>query len=125
MRIQVSAMCMYSCQNHDGIFTDFHLAHYGTLALRGPGLVMTEATTVTPNGRLSPKDTGMYNELQAESLRRIVNLVHSSSGRIGIQLAHGGRKSGTYPTYHNYEETGQLCRQVALPEDGGFSEEIC
>lgn len=96
-------MCMYSCENKDGALTDFHLAHYGNLAIRGAALVIIEATAVEPQGRLSPQDTGIWGDEHIEPLRRIAKLIHASGGRLGIQLAHGGRKSGSYPPYHRYE----------------------
>lgn len=77
---------MYSCKNKDGIFTDFHLAHYGTLALRGTALVMTEATAVEPQGRISPQCTGIWGDEHIESLRKIARLVHASNGRLGELL---------------------------------------
>lgn len=141
-------MCMYSCKNQDGIFTDFHLAHYGTLAVRGTALVIIEATAVEPHGRISPQDVGIWGDQHIESLRRIARLVHESSGilgklintrfwnalfivyddcfKSGIQLAHGGRKSSCYPTYHKYEEnSGKLSRGTPVPDsEGGFSNEI-
>lgn len=76
-------MCMYSCKNQDGILTDFHLAHYGTLGIRGTSLVIIEATAVEPEGRLSPEDTGMWGDEHIEPLRRIARLVHASGGRLG------------------------------------------
>ncbi|OXA47722.1 NADPH dehydrogenase [Folsomia candida] len=125
-RILVSPMCMYSCQNQDGIFTDFHLAHIGTLSLRGPGLVFIEATAVQPNGRLSPQDTGLWNEDQELALCRLVRLAKACNGaRIGIQLAHGGRKAAAYPPFHRFEETGgQIARGIVPNEEGGWAADL-
>ncbi|KAG4067786.1 hypothetical protein HA402_010472 [Bradysia odoriphaga] len=125
-RILVAPMCMYSCKNQDGILTDFHLAHYGTLGIRGTSLVIIEATAVEPQGRLSPEDTGMWGDEHIEPLRRIARLVHASGGRLGIQLAHGGRKAACYPPYHKYEENGgRLNRGSPVPDsEGGFANEI-
>lgn len=76
-------MCMYSCEKKDGVLTDFHLVHYGNLALRGAGLVMIEATAVEPQGRLSPQDSGIWGAEHVEPLRRIAKLAHASGGKIG------------------------------------------
>lgn len=76
-------MCMYSCKKQDGVFTDFHLAHYGNLGIRGTALVIIEASAVEPQGRLSPEDAGIWGEEHVEPLRRIANLVHASGGKLG------------------------------------------
>jgi len=116
---------MYSCEKQDGAFTDFHVAHLGNLALRGPSLVFCEATAVEPVGRLSPQDTGIWNQEQADSLTRVVKLVQASGSKFGMQLAHGGRKAGTYPPYHNFEESGgQLGRGIVPKSEGGFGDEL-
>ncbi|KAI6096790.1 hypothetical protein EV401DRAFT_2057573 [Pisolithus croceorrhizus] len=90
-RIFLSPLCQYSAD--DGHFTSWHLAHLGGIASRGPGLTMIEATAVVPEGRLTPEDAGLWKESQAESLRPIVEFVHSQNQKIGIQLGHAGRKS--------------------------------
>ncbi|HEX5300217.1 MAG TPA: FAD-dependent monooxygenase, partial [Streptosporangiaceae bacterium] len=93
-RVIVSPMDMYSAQ--DGVPGDFHLVHLGSKALGGAGLVMTEMVCVSPEGRITPGCTGMYNAEQEESWRRIASFVHERSGaRIGIQLGHSGRKGST------------------------------
>lgn len=118
-------MCMYSCEAEDGLFSHFHLAHLGNLGLRGPSLVFTEATAVTPEGRLSPRDTGIWNDEQMRSLASVAALVKASGSKLGIQLAHGGRKAGTWPPYHNYEESGGLLGRGIVPDaNGGFSSKI-
>src|SRR6266540_1111983 len=92
-RIAVSPMCMYSA--HDGALTDWHLVHLGQFALRGAGLIIVEATAVTPQGRISPQDSGLWKDEQIAPLKRIVDFVHSQGAKIGIQLAHAGRKAST------------------------------
>ncbi|MDX1944657.1 MAG: NADH:flavin oxidoreductase/NADH oxidase [Pirellulaceae bacterium] len=89
-RIAMSPMCMYSCD--DGLATDFHLVHLGSRACGGAGLVMVEATAVTPEGRISPGDMGLWNDAQAEPLARIARFVKSQGAVAAIQLAHAGRK---------------------------------
>ncbi|MBX5484201.1 MAG: NADH:flavin oxidoreductase/NADH oxidase [Myxococcaceae bacterium] len=92
-RVWVSPMCQYSAE--DGVPNDWHLVHLGSRAVGGAGLVMTEATAVSPEGRISPEDTGIWNDTQVEAWRRIVSFVHEQGAAIGIQLAHAGRKGST------------------------------
>ena len=75
--------------------TDWHMAHLGGIAQRGPGFLMVEATAVQPEGRITPQDHGLWKDSQIEPLRRVVEFVHSQSQIIGIQLAHAGRKAST------------------------------
>ncbi|WP_239255289.1 NADPH dehydrogenase NamA [Listeria ilorinensis] len=92
-RIVMSPMCMYSVEKEDGIATDFHLTHYVSRAAGGTGLVLLEATAVQENGRISTKDLGIWRDEQIPALKRIANGVHSHGAKIGIQLAHAGRKA--------------------------------
>jgi 2,4-dienoyl-CoA reductase-like NADH-dependent reductase (Old Yellow Enzyme family) len=87
-------MCQYSVA--DGLVGDYHLVHLGRFALGGFGLVVVEATAVTPEGRISPQDTGLWNAEQQSAWARIVAFVHSQGATAGIQLAHAGRKASTY-----------------------------
>ena len=90
-RIVMSPMCMYSAE--DGIANDFHFVHYASRAQGGTGLIITEATAVEPRGRISDKCLGIWNDEQANALKKIVQFVHQNSeSKIGIQLAHAGRK---------------------------------
>lgn len=94
-RIVMSPMCMYSAV--DGIPKDFHFVHYGSRAQGGAGLIMVEATAVVPEGRITHHCTGIWNETQAEKFREITDFVHfNSASKIGIQLAHAGRKASTW-----------------------------
>jgi len=92
-RVWVSPMCQYS--SHDGRPTDWHLVHLGALAQGGSGLVMTEATAVVPEGRISPQDAGIWNDEQAADYERMVDFVRGQGAVPGIQLAHAGRKAST------------------------------
>ena len=92
-RVWVSPMCQYS--SIDGRPTDWHLVHLGALAQGGAGLVMTEATAVVPEGRISPQDAGIWNDEQAADYERIVGFVRGQGAVPGIQLAHAGRKAST------------------------------
>ncbi|HUA88078.1 MAG TPA: FAD-dependent monooxygenase, partial [Steroidobacteraceae bacterium] len=93
-RIVVSPMAQYSAV--EGLPGDWHLVHYGHRALGGAGLVYTEMTCVTPEGRITPGCTGLWNEAQAQAWSRIVNFVHAQSpAKICLQLGHAGRKGST------------------------------
>ena len=92
-RIGVSPMCQYS--SVDGFATDWHLVHLGGFARGGAGLVMTEATAVLPEGRISPSDLGIWEDGHVEFLRRITAFVRGQGAAAGIQLAHAGRKAST------------------------------
>ncbi len=90
-RTVVSPMCQYSAVG--GVANDWHLVHLGRFALGGFGLVIVEATGVTPEGRISYGDTGLWDDGQIAPLRRIVDFVHAQGAAAGIQLAHAGRKA--------------------------------
>jgi 2,4-dienoyl-CoA reductase-like NADH-dependent reductase (Old Yellow Enzyme family) len=90
-RIMVSPMCQYS--SDDGFATDWHLVHLGTRAVGGAGLVMTEATAVTPRGRISRHDLGIWKDDHVAMLERITRFVASRGAVPGMQLAHAGRKA--------------------------------
>jgi len=93
-RIVLSPMCMYCAE--DGTPSDFHLVHYGSRAIGGAGLIMTEMTDVSRNGRITPGCTGMYKPEHVTAWRRITDFVHTQSqAKIGIQLGHAGRKGST------------------------------
>jgi 2,4-dienoyl-CoA reductase-like NADH-dependent reductase (Old Yellow Enzyme family) len=92
-RIGVSPMCQYS--SPDGVATDWHQVHLGSRAVGGAGLVMTEASAVNPEGRISPVDLGIWNDRQAEALAPIVRFIRARGAAAGIQLAHAGRKAST------------------------------
>ena len=93
-RVFVSPMCEYS--SDDGFANDWHFVHLGTRAVGGAGLVFTEATAVTPEGRISPDDLGIWKDDHVEMLSRIVRFVHGQGAVAGMQLAHAGRKASTY-----------------------------
>ena len=93
-RIAVSPMCQYSCVN--GVMNDWHLVHLGSRAVGGAGLIITEATAVSPEGRISPDDAGIWNDEQVKVLKRITSFIKSQNSVPGIQLAHAGRKASTF-----------------------------
>jgi len=92
-RIWLSPLCQYSAEN--GFPTDWHMAHLGGIISRGPGLSFVEATAVLPEGRITPEDAGIWSDEHIEPWRKIVQFVHSQNQKIGIQLAHAGRKAST------------------------------
>lgn len=101
-RVVVSPMCMYSAK--DGVPDDWHLVHLGSRAIGGAGLVFTEMTNVSPEGRITPGCTGIWNEEQALAWKRIVDFVHARSGaKIGLQLGHAGRKGSTKVPWEGYD----------------------
>lgn len=95
-RVWIPPMCQYSCENMDGVVGNWALVHYTSFAKGGAGLVITEATGVTPEGRISPWCAGIWNDEQAQAWKSIVDSVHLNGGKIGIQLAHAGRKGSTH-----------------------------
>ncbi len=92
-RVFVSPMCQYSCV--DGLVSDWHLAHLGARAVGGAGLVLGEATAVCPEGRISPADSGLWNDAQAQAWARVASFVRAQGAAAGLQLAHAGRKAST------------------------------
>lgn len=92
-RIFLSPLCQYSAE--DGHYTDWHLTHMGGIIQRGPGLATVEATAVTPQGRISPHDVGLWKDSQIAPLKRLVDFAHSQNQKVMIQLSHAGRKAST------------------------------
>jgi 2,4-dienoyl-CoA reductase-like NADH-dependent reductase (Old Yellow Enzyme family) len=92
-RIVVSPMCEYS--STDGYANDWHLVHLGSRAVGGAGLVFTEATAVSPEGRITPEDLGIWDDAHVEFLARITNFLKSQGSVPGMQIAHAGRKAST------------------------------
>ncbi len=96
-RVFVSPMCQYCAT--DGVPNDWHYVHIGSRAVGGAGLVMAEATAVTPEGRISPADIGLWNDSQAAAFARISAFIASQGAIPGMQLAHAGRKASTAPPW--------------------------
>lgn len=92
-RIFVSPMCQYS--SNDGMPTDWHLVHLGSRAVGGAGLVMVEATAVSPEGRISPSDSGIWSDAHVAGFERITRFLREHGAAAAIQLAHAGRKAST------------------------------
>jgi len=109
-RITVSPMCQYS--SVDGFANDWHLVHLGSRAVGGAGLIISEAAAVSPEGRISPQDLGIWKDEHIEKLAQITNFLSQHGTVPGIQLAHAGRKAST--------ATPWLGRRKVNPEDGGW-----
>jgi NADPH2 dehydrogenase len=92
-RIVMSPMCMYSVTAKDGKLNNWHYTHYTSRAVGQVGLIIVEASAVTPGGRISYQDVGIWEDAQIENLQHLTSLVHEQGAHIGIQLAHAGRKA--------------------------------
>ncbi|KAF9889317.1 hypothetical protein FE257_007426 [Aspergillus nanangensis] len=130
-RIMVAPMCMYSAEANPaspsvGALTQYHVAHLGHLALKGTGLIFIEAAAVQPNGRISPHDVGLWqsgpDSEQFRGLQRVVQFAHAQGAKIGIQLAHAGRKASTVPPW-----LAQEARKPSIVADaavGGWPDNV-
>jgi 2,4-dienoyl-CoA reductase-like NADH-dependent reductase (Old Yellow Enzyme family) len=118
-RIAVSPMCEYSCE--DGFANDWHLVHLGSRAVGGAGLVITEAAAVSPEGRITPQDLGIWKDEHVAPLRRVTDFLHAQGAAAGIQLAHAGRKASTLRPW-DQAPAGGPARPAAVPaEEGGWT----
>lgn len=123
-RVVVSPMCMYSAQG--GLANEFHLVHLGQFALGGAGLIFTEATAVLPEGRISIDDLGLWDDAQMVQLGHITDFVHKYGSKIGVQLAHAGRKASTFAPWKGKgwlpaEQGGWV---VSGPDSHAYNEEF-
>ncbi len=111
-RIVVSPMCQYAAEN--GTASDWHIMHLGNFAVSGAGLVISEATAVEPEGRISPMCLGLYSDENERALARIVKFFRDYGGhtKFGIQLAHAGRKGSVLPSF--------MVRRSVPVEEGGW-----
>lgn len=114
-RIWVSPMCQYSAV--DGFATPWHNAHYGGILQRGPGLVMVEASAVQARGRITPEDLGIWLDAQIDGHRKNVEFAHSQNVKIGVQIAHAGRKASTVAPWLSLGDT-------AVAAAGGWPEDV-
>ena len=111
-RITISPMCEYSAT--DGFSNDWHLVHLGSRAVGGAGLIITEAVAVSAEGRISPKDLGIWDDAHIAGLKRITDFISAQGTVPGIQLAHAGRKSSTDVPWNGMH--------LVTPENGGWKE---
>jgi anthraniloyl-CoA monooxygenase len=101
-RVGVSSMCMYSAK--EGTIDDFHLVHLGSRAIGGAGLVMTEMTNVSSEGRITPGCAGLYTEEHARAWKRVTGFIHAHSpAKVGMQIGHAGRKGSTKEPWHGMD----------------------
>ena len=101
-RVWMSPMCQYSAAPDGpaaGVPTDWHFAHLAARAVGGTGLIVTEATAVSPEGRISPYDLGIWNDTQVTAFRRVTDFLRSQGTVPGIQISHAGRKASTERTW--------------------------
>ncbi|WP_373375963.1 NADH:flavin oxidoreductase/NADH oxidase [Cupriavidus nantongensis] len=115
-RIGVSPMCQYSAV--DGFVNPWHLVHLGSRAVGGAGLVMTEATAVVPEGRITPSDLGIWSDAHVAGHRELVSFIESQGAVAGIQLAHAGRKASRVPPWET--DPGQTQGRPLGVEEGGW-----
>ena len=109
-RIVVSPMCQYSAV--DGFPNDWHFVHLGSRAVGGAGLIFTEAVAISPEGRISPADLGIWKDEHIAPLKRITDFIHENGSFAGIQLAHAGYKSSSEEPWNG--------RNYIKPENGGW-----
>ncbi|KAF8595062.1 NADH:flavin oxidoreductase/NADH oxidase [Ceratobasidium sp. AG-I] len=125
-RIWVSPMCQYSAVG--GHMTDWHLVSLGGYATRGVGSVMFEATAVSPEGRITPECAGIWSDSHIEPMRRIVEFIHGQGTKVGIQLAHAGRKASTLAPWVQDRRTkagGEGSgSSVARNDEGGWVDNV-
>ncbi|GAA4196704.1 NADH:flavin oxidoreductase/NADH oxidase [Microbacterium oryzae] len=100
-RLWVSPMCMYSAE--DGVVNDWHHVHLAQFASGGAGLVMSEASAVSPEGRITPEDAGIWNDEQRDAWAGVIASVHARGALVGVQLAHAGRKASTWRPFANQD----------------------
>lgn len=120
-RIFVSPMCQYSSE--EGMPTDWHLVHLGSRAVGGAALIIVEATAVSPEGRISPRDSGIWSDAHARGFRPITHFIQSQGAIAGIQLAHAGRKAATKPPWEGrgpMENPWQTLAPSAVPFDSNY-----
>jgi len=121
-RLWIAPMCQYSCEAGDGVPGDWHLVHLSALARGGAGLVLTEAAAVSPEGRISPQDAGVWDDAQEAAWTRIVQVVHDLGGTIGVQLAHAGRKASTYAPWKGHGAVAEGGWETVAPSALAFSD---
>lgn len=123
-RIGIPPMCQYSAE--DGFANDWHLVHLGSRAVGGAGLIIMEATAVTPDGRITPHDVGLWSDAHIEALRPSANFMLAHGATPGIQIAHAGRKAGTARPWDGGKPLSDaaggwdIVAPSAIPFDAGY-----
>ncbi|KKI90847.1 NADPH dehydrogenase [Bacillus sp. SA1-12] len=120
-RVVMPPMCQYSVTNKDGIATDWHYVHYVSRAIGGAGLIIIEMTDVEPDGRISDYDLGLWSDEHIPALKRIVDACHQYGAKVGIQIAHAGRKAEdaevpVAPSAIPFDENSKTPRELSTEE---------
>ncbi|MDR6122479.1 NADPH2 dehydrogenase [Bacillus sp. SLBN-46] len=120
-RIVMAPMCMYSSHNEDGHLQNWHRTHYTSRAVGQVGLIIVEATAVTPQGRISPQDLGIWSDEHTDGFKELVNLMKEHGAKTGIQLAHAGRKAVLEgeilaPSAIAFNEKSQTPKEMTIAE---------
>lgn len=120
-RVVMSPMCQYIVTQEDGVLTPAHFAHYLSRAMGQVGLIILEATAVTPDGRITKNDLGLWNDTQAAALKKLVDQLHQLGAKVGIQLNHAGRKAQDAttpvgPSDQRYSEDYRQPHELSLDE---------
>ena len=120
-RIMMPPMCQYSVEKKDGIATDWHYLHYVNRAIGGAGFIMIEMTDVEPDGRITDYDLGLWSDEQIPALARIVEACHRYGAKVGIQIAHAGRKAKyaevpVAPSAIPFDENSKTPRALSIAE---------
>ncbi|MHA6530521.1 NADH:flavin oxidoreductase/NADH oxidase [Paenibacillus sp. BAC0078] len=128
-RVAMPPMCQYSVDQKDGVATDWHYVHYVSRAIGGTGLIMIEMTDVEPDGRISDLDLGLWSDEQIPALKRIVDACHSYGAKVGIQIAHAGRKAEdaevpVAPSAIAFDESSKQPRALTTKEVKGLVEKF-
>ncbi|QGU03277.1 NADPH dehydrogenase [Corynebacterium kalinowskii] len=113
-RIWLPPMCQYQVTTEDGVPNNWHLTHYGARAVGGFGLIIVEASAVAPEGRISPRDTGLWSAKHILAWHPIVSFAQAQGAKMAVQLAHAGRKASTYPGLPGFS------RGTVPPAEGGW-----
>lgn len=128
-RVVMPPMCQYSVEKKDGIATDWHYLHYVNRAIGGTGLIIIEMTDVEPDGRISDFDLGLWSDEQIPALARIVEACHQHGAKVGIQIAHAGRKAEdaevpVAPSAIAFDEKSKTPRALSTDEVKGMVEKF-
>lgn len=128
-RVVMPPMCQYSVKEKDGIATDWHYVHYVSRAIGGAGLIIIEMTDVEPDGRITDYDLGLWSDEQIPAIKRIVDACHAHGAKVGIQIAHAGRKAQdaelpVAPSAIPFDENSKTPRELTTEEVKGMVEKF-
>jgi NADPH2 dehydrogenase len=128
-RVVMPPMCQYSVTNKDGIATDWHYVHYVSRAIGGAGLIIIEMTDVEPDGRISDYDLGIWSDEHIAPLKRIIDACHQYGAKVGIQIAHAGRKAEdaevpVAPSAIPFDENAKTPKALSTEEINGMIEKF-